>query len=182
MKTFTTSLFTAAILFATSGCGFGIAAGADFRPGTTFAPYATFAWDVGAIRRAGDVRLEESPFFEESLFAAVSEALAERGIQEAESGADLLVHYHLAVEDHIEVYEADPNSGYPAPPPRGSPGTQVVQFEEGTFIVHFVDARTRETLWIGWARGDIGPALESAGVMQDWVNEAVDEMFGLFPM
>jgi hypothetical protein len=169
------------LVFALGGCGTGIAAGADFRPGTTFSGYTTFAWDDDAIRRGGDVRLENNPYFEEHLFAAVAAELSARGIREADTNPDVLAHYHLSVEDHIEVYEANPESGYPAPPPGTPPGTQVVQFQEGTFVLHFVNARTGDNLWIGWAQGEIGPALASSAAMQEWVNEAVAKMFELFP-
>ena len=177
------SVFAMVVLaLSVAGCGLGIAAGADYRPGTSFGGYTTYAWDDDAIRRGGDVRLENNPYFEEHLFVAVASALESRGIREAEADPDLLAHYHLSVEDHIEVYEADPASGYPPPRPGAPPGTEVVQYEEGTFILHFVDARTGQNLWIGWAQGDIGRALTTSSAMEEWVDEAVENMFELFPM
>ena len=57
----------------------------------------------------------------------------------------------------------DPRSEY-------GPGTEVVQYERGTFVLHFVDAATNADLWFGWDRGDIGPALTNSAEMRDWVE------------
>jgi hypothetical protein len=54
----------------------------------------------------------------------------------------MMVHYHLTVEDQIEVYETDPQYGDPASP-YGS-GTNVSQYEEGTFVIHFEDPGTHD--------------------------------------
>lgn len=175
------SVLAAGMALVTAGCGISTTAGADFRPDLNFGGYSTFAWDDDAIRRTGDVRLENNPFFEDQLFEAVERELSTRGIRRDESAPELLVHYHLSVEDHIEVYEANPESGYPVPTEYG-PGTEVVQYEEGIFVVHFVDARTDEDLWVGWARGDIGPALTDSERMREWVDDAVARMFEDFPV
>lgn len=171
----------AGIAWVAAGCGIATTAGADYQPDADFGSYTTYGWDEGAIRRTGDMRLENNPFFERDLFAAINEQLGERGIREDEENPQVLVHYHLSVEDHIEVYEADPQSGYPAPSEYG-PGTEVVQYQEGVFIIHFVDAQTRDDLWVGWARGDIGGALTDAEKMRDWVDDAVEKMFRDFPV
>jgi hypothetical protein len=181
MRSLRSAAVIACLATAVAGCGHGFSAGADFPPGTTFAPNATFAWDADAIRRGGDARLENNPFFEEQLFTAVEAELASRGIVETGTDPDLLIHYHLSVEDHVEIYQADPRSGYPEPRPDAPPGTEVVQYEEGIFVLHVEDADTGNDLWIGWAQGDIGSALESADAMGEWVRGAVAAMFELFP-
>ena len=117
---------------------------------------------------------------EARLYEAIERELSNKGIRRDENAPELLVHYHLSVQDHIEVYEADPTSGYPAT--EFGPGTNVVQYEEGTFIIHFVDASTGEDLWVGWARGNIGPAMRSSSEMRVWVDDAVRKMFVEFPV
>ncbi len=172
--------WTLVLAFVSSGCGVATSAGADYQAGLDFGRFETFDWDESAIRRGGDVRLENSPFFEDALFDAIQQELANRGIRRAETSPQLLVHYHLSVQDHIEVYEANPESNYPNSEFGG--GTTVVQYEEGVFVVHFVDASRDEDLWIGWARGNIGPAMADAGEMRTWVGQAVARMFEDFPV
>jgi hypothetical protein len=162
-----------------SGCAIATTAGADYQPGLDMGRYESFNWDQAQIRHTGDARLENNPFFEDALFGALERELAAHGIRRVESDPDLMVHYHLSVEDHIEVFESDPTSGYPATD--YGEGTEVLQYEEGTFIVHFSEAKTHDDLWIGWARGDIGRALTDSDVMQEWIDDAVGRMFELFP-
>jgi Domain of unknown function (DUF4136) len=181
MRAASWGLLATGIAMMATGCGIATTAGADFRPGVDFSRYTTYGWDQSAIRRTGDTRLENNPFFEDDLYAGVNEQLANRGIVHTDENPQLLVHYHLSVQDHIEVFERNPESGYPAPSEYGQ-GTDVVQYQEGVFILHFVDASTGDNLWVGWARGDIGDALTSAEKMREWVNDAVEKMFRDFPI
>ena len=70
------------------------------------------------------------------------------------------MHYHLSVVDHIEVFAKDPQ--WNDPRSEYGPGTDVVQYEQGTFVLHFVEAETNEDLWFAWAQGGIGPALTNS--------------------
>jgi hypothetical protein len=164
----------------TTGCAPGMQANSDYQTGLDFGRYSTFAWDEDAIRETGDVRLENNPFFQDRLFEAVARELSARGIRRDDSSPDLLVHYHLSVVDHIEVFETNPESGYPDS--EYGPGTDIIQYEQGTFIVHLVDAETGENLWIGWAQGKIESALNDSVKMREWVDEAVGMMFDDFPV
>ena len=145
-----------------------------------FARYGTFGWDEIAIRETGDVRLENNPFFEDRLFEAVERELSTRGIRRDESSPALLVHYHLSVVDHIEVFEKDPQ--WDDPRSEYGPGTDVIQYEQATFVLHFVDAETNQDLWFGWARGEIGRALTDSEKMREWVDEAVALVLEDFPL
>ena len=174
------SLLAAGVALGTAACGVVTTVGTDFEPTLDFGRYATFAWDEAEIIRTADVRLENNPFFKERLFEAVERELSKRGIRRDESSPELLVHYHLSVADHIEVHEANPDSGYPTS--QYDAETNVVQYEQGIFILHFRDAETHEDLWFGWARGDIGPALTDPEKMREWVDEAVGLILEDFPL
>jgi len=174
-------LLALAVVLSTSACGIGTTAGADYRPDLNFGSYSTFGWDEAAMGRTGGGGLEDNPFFEDRLREAIAREMSTRGFRLDQSDPELRVHYHLSVEDHIEVYEANPESGYPTPSEFDA-GTEVIQYEQGTFILHFVDAATNEDLWIGWAQGDIGPALRDPQRMREWVDDAVARMFEDLPV
>lgn len=169
----------AAMLIVTGGCAMGITAGADFAPTADFEPYTTFSFDEPDDRPVGDPRLENNPFFEDRLHAAIAAELAGRGIREGQPGPALLVHHHAAVRDRVDVYEADARAGYRTS--EYGEGTQVVQYEEGTILVDIADAKTREVLWRGWAQFDIGRAIADADVLADAIEDAVRKMFRSFP-
>lgn len=169
-----------AALAAASACAMAIAAGADFSPTVDFARYSSFRFDEPDDRPVGDPRLENNTLFEDRVHAAIAVELAARGITSGGDGPTLLVHHHATVRDRVDVYEADRREGYTAP--EYGEGTQVVEFEEGTFMIDIADAQTRDLIWRGWARFDIGRALTDPRTMADAIDEAVGEMFERFPV
>ncbi|KPJ82586.1 MAG: hypothetical protein AMS19_07110 [Gemmatimonas sp. SG8_23] len=176
MKTRVGVLLVAALTAA--ACGLGIVAGADFSPGADVARYSSFEWDEPDDRPVGDPRLEENPFFEQRLHAAVAVELAEYGIREGADGPRLIVHHHVTVRDRVDVYEADVREGYSA---TGRESPQVVEFSEGTILVDIADAETKTVLWRGWAQFDITRALANPEVMERAIQEAIGKMFEHFP-
>jgi hypothetical protein len=160
MRTANWSLLAAGVALSTTTCGVATTAGTDFDPSLDLGRYSTFGWDEDVVPQARDAHLENNPFFRDRLFWAVARELSERGICRDEASPELLVHYHISVEDHVDVLGARGRPVDPRlPTPEYTPGTEVNQNEQGTVILHFVDAVTDETLWIGWVHGDIGPAL-----------------------
>mgnify|MGYP007073228725 CR=1 FL=1 len=127
------------VVMTLSACGLGIVAGADFAPGIDYGGYSSFVWDEPDDRPVGDPRLENNPFFEQRLHAAVAVELAEHGIREGAQGVSLLVHHHVTVRNRVDVYEADERAGYGAV--RGTQTPEVVEFSEGTILIGRPDAR-----------------------------------------
>lgn len=159
-------------------CAMAITAGADHAPNVDLGRYVAFTWDEADDRPVGDPRLENNPFFEERLHAAVAVELASAGIREGSMGPTLLVHHHATVRDRVDVYEADRREGYRTE--EYGEGTQVVQYEEGTILVDIADAESRTVLWRGWAQFDIGHAIEDPQVMEAAIEEAIGKMFRSF--
>ena len=89
------------------------------------------------------------------------------------------MHHHAVVRDRVEVYEADQNAGYTS---EYGPGTQVLQYQEGTFLVDIADARTNAIIWRGWARVDLDKALNDPGLMAESIDRAIAKMFASFPI
>ena len=180
MRVLNWSLLAAGVALSTTACSVATTSGTDFDPSLDLGRYSTFGWDEEAIPLTSDVRLENNPFFRDRLFEAVAREMNERGIRRDEASPELLAHYHVSIEDHIDVFEREP--GYDNPDSEYGPGTDVIQYEQGTVVLHFVDAATDETLWVGWVQGDIGPALKTSIKMREWVDDAVGKMFKDFPV
>ncbi|HSH75145.1 MAG TPA: DUF4136 domain-containing protein [Longimicrobiales bacterium] len=180
----TTRLGLALALAALAGgaCGgIPLRAGADFEPGYDFRQYGSYTWDQPDERPTGDPRLDNNPFFVHRLHAAIHWELATRGIQYGSSsdGPALTVHHHASVRDRVDVYEADREAGYDS---EYGEGTQVVQYEEATFLVDIADARTGEIVWRGWAMMDVGRAISDPAAMREQIDEAIRRMFESFPI
>ena len=169
-----------ALVAGSAACGVAIQAGGDFREGLDMAPYRTFAWGEPDDLPTGDPRLDHNPFFVDRLHEAIERELMSRGIRHVETDADLLVHHHASVRDRTSIYEVDRRAGYDVGYP--SDGTEVFQYQEGTFLVDVADSESREILWRGWAQADIEAALNDPDRMSDLVSDAVKEMFAAFPV
>jgi hypothetical protein len=169
----TSFLLPGSLVLAVASCGVAIRSAGSFAPGANIDRYATFAWNQEGDRAVGDPRLENNRFFEDRLHEAIDWELSLRGIRQDESSPDLLVHHHLSLANHELVEEVIDESGYSQ--------SEVLSYEEGTVVVHLVDARTGEDLWIGWGQANVEPAFAGPDSMERWVYNLVGRMFEGWP-
>lgn len=178
-----TGLTLATVAFLSTACSsVPMRAGADFEPGYDFAQYASYTWDEPDDRPTGDPRLDNNPFFVHRLHSAIHWELATRGIQFSRGeafGAALTVHHHASVRERVEVFEAERERSASS---EYGEGTQVLQYEEATFLIDIADARTGDIVWRGWAQLDLGRALADPEAMKEQIDEAVKKMFAGFPI
>jgi hypothetical protein len=157
-----------------TSCGVPIRYAGGFAPGAEVVPPLSFSWNQDADRSGGDPRLENNQFFEERLHEAIEWELSMRGIRSTDAPPDLLIHHHLSLVDHEMVEEIIEASG--------ESRTELYSYEEATVMVHVVDARTGRDLWVGWAQGNVEPALRGPEAMRAWVYEVVSRIFRSWPV
>lgn len=177
------AMMAASAAVVVAGCATTVRAGADFDPGVDFSRYRTFTWDETDETdwpAMDDPRLQSNPFFNQRMHAAILWELSTRGIRESKESTGLTVHHHFTVRDRMEVFEADRDTGFIET--EYGDGTEVVQYEEGTFLVDIADAGTRKILWRGWAQMDVGAALRDREVMRQRIDQALSKMFERFPI
>lgn len=169
-----------AALVVPAGCRSPMVAGADYDPSVLIGQPATFLWNQPDGIPVGDPRLDNNPFFIERLHGAIARELTSRGVRMAVGARKptLLIHHHAAVQDHVEVFPTDESSTWS---PYG-PGTQVLNYEEGNFIVDAVNAETGKLVWRGWARVDLMGTLDDPKALDELLGEAVERMFEFFPI
>lgn len=163
-----------------AGCAPALRAGADFDPAVELAAPLTFDWDASDTLPVGDPRLEDNEIVEERVRDAIERELNRRGIRRVENAPDLLVHFHGAVRDRVQVVESDRARGYQTS--QYGDDVEVFQYEEGTLVVDVADARTRKVIWRGWAVADVGGVLDDQTALTELVNRGVDSMFSFFPV
>lgn len=154
-------------------------AGADFEPGVRLERYRTFDWGGGDSIPVGDPRLDNNPFFDSRVRAAVELELAARGLARVTTSPDLLVHYHASVRQRVDVIRADEGRGYSSP--RDGRSDQVLEYEEGTLIVDVAEPKAKAILWRGWAQTDVGGMLDDPREMEKRIRESVRLMMQKFP-
>jgi hypothetical protein len=165
------------VLAAVAGCA-GISAGSDYAPSVDFTAPATFSWEARDALPTGDPRLDNNPFFDSRVKAAVEDQLSAAGYRRVDSDARLRVHYHFHVSQRLDIYAIDRPAGYTFPGGRDST-THV--YDEGTLVVDLIDARTRAMVWRGWARSNLEGVINDRARMHARIDELILRMFEKFP-
>jgi hypothetical protein len=165
---------------AAAGCLAPIAVGSHLQPAADFSEYRTFAWEPADAQPASDPRLERNPIFTDHMYGAVERQLAVRGIEFTDSAAraDLLVHYHTAVVERLDV---EPPGGASSSCPTAACGNAVVDFEQCTLVLDLVDARTRQLVWRGWSEHRLEDLLANPDSLARDVDRGVAMMLARFP-
>lgn len=167
-----------ASLAVVSGCA-TINVGADFDPAVRLDQYRTFDWGSGDALPVGDPRLDNNPFFDSRVRAAVELELAAHGLRRATASPDLLVHYHASVRQRVDVVRADEERGYSSP--RYGTADMVMDFQEGTLIIDVAESKSKAVLWRGWSQTDVGGLIENPREMEKRIGESVRLMMKKFP-
>ncbi len=154
-------------------------AGADFEPGVRLDQYQTFDWGGGDSIPVGDPRLDNNPFFDSRVRAAVELELAAKGLKRVTTSPDLLVHYHASVRQRVDVIRADEGRGYSSP--RDGTSDMVLEYEEGTLILDVAEPKAKAILWRGWSQTDVGGLIENPREMEKRIRESVRKMMLKFP-
>jgi hypothetical protein len=163
------SLRTAAALLAVAltagGCA-ALAVSSYGERGFDVRRYRTFAWGPPDTFSTGDPRLDSNRFFAERVRMRVEQELAARGFERTTSASpDLLVHYHASVTQEIDTgtFDREYQHGDQASPPD--------VYDAGTLVIDLVDARARQLVWRGWAKGSVEGLIDD----QQWLEKRIDD-------
>jgi hypothetical protein len=115
--------------------------------------------------------------------SAVNSELKGKGLMMTSDNPDFLIAEHLGKKDKIQVtdwgYDYGPYRGYhgryPAPG-----GVTVNEYEEGSLILDFVDAKSKKMIWRGVAKAVVDRA-DTPEKREKLINEAVHEILKNFP-
>ena len=152
-----TSIALAAVLATVllAGCA-GFKVTDDYDPSADFSQYGGYAWlprpdptEAAAVR-------PDDGLLRQRIERAVDESLSAKGLRRVESAADatLLVTEHISVEQKLRVNTTNYGYGYGRWGYYGGgyTDTTVDQYEEGTLILDFIDAKTKQLVWRGMAQ------------------------------
>jgi hypothetical protein len=148
------TLFCVSVLVALAGwsCS-SVSVSVDFDRDTDFSQYKTFSW-LGQQHKPPPRKAAEHSFFEKRLMDAVEAELLDAGYKRSRMGKpDFLIAYHIGARDKVDVTKY----GYRYGPHGRWVGRQVevVRYKQGTLILDFVDAASKDLVWRGTAVGAI---------------------------
>jgi hypothetical protein len=142
----------------------------NYVPNANFAQYRTYAWlpnkDTGQTAQL----MHGSPA-EQALKSDVAQQLATKGIQQDTTGnPDFLIAYHVMSKEKTDVMDWGYGYGWGG-------GADVYQYTQGTLVLDFIDPRTQQAFWRGYASDVVNDPSQAAGK----VGEAVTKMMEKYP-
>jgi hypothetical protein len=138
----------------------------DYDPDANFTQYKTFDF----MPRPGTKSLHQK-----RVEAALEERLIAKGYQKQTEGRpDFLIAYHTNVRDKIDVDTYGYRYGRYGR--RVGTYTTVREYQQGTLVVDFVDAKTKELFWRGWAKGEVNDS-----IAKEKIDETVGKILEKYP-
>ncbi|RJP58986.1 MAG: DUF4136 domain-containing protein [Candidatus Auribacter fodinae] len=176
------NLLCAVLLLTLSGCApFTITTNYDTE--ANFASLKTFDWMPNARITVNDPRVIDH-VVESNIRSAVISALAEKGYTMDTSGnPDFYVAYHASLQEKTDTVTYNRYYGYTGRYEYWGPQmeeTYTYTYDEGTLILDFIDAKTKQPIWRGSAKADVR-FNNSPEQKRNKVNQAVTEMLKTFP-
>ena len=172
-------LVTVVLATAATGCAAALNVSSHRAATAEWPRYRTFEWATPDALPAVDPRLDANLVFRDRMHGAVVSMLLDRGWEEAAgTPADVQIHYHANVTARLDVGSIDAAYGSC---PGGACPEPTVEYQVGTLILDFIDARTQRLIWRGWAETKLHELLRDPDRMTDTVNRAVTRMLAQLP-
>jgi hypothetical protein len=149
----------------------------DYDPDYDLWTYKTFDWGQQIEIEEGKNPLHYNELTDKRIKAAVQDQMTGRGYQLTSEVPDLILHYHIMIEDQSVV--ATEPYGYRYGPYWTRMNTDVYHYREGTLILDLMDNKTQNLIWRSWA------VMEIDGINPKKVNglikRTVLKMFKKYP-
>jgi hypothetical protein len=149
----------------TIGCG-ALIVNSYVDPKSNLRSYHTFNWAPPGTFSTGDPRLDNNRFFDERVRMQVERGLASKGFEKTTDAPDLLVHCHASVTQQIDTSDIDREYRH-----CDARDCAPDVYDAGTLVIDFIDPRSNQLVWRGWAEGNIEGLIDN----QEWLEQRVDD-------
>jgi hypothetical protein len=150
----------------------------DFDEQANFADLKTFDW-MPVPEKAGINSLVV-----QRVKKAVNAELQAKGLMMTSNNPDFLIAQHLGKKDKVQVtdwgYDYGPHGGYWGGYWGAAGGVSSYNYEEGSLILDFVDAKSKKMIWRGAAKAEVQNA-DTPEKSEKLINEAVKEILKKYP-
>jgi hypothetical protein len=161
-------------LFILSSCS-GIIVSSDYDRDVNMKPYNTYAWAESKDIEAKNNPLYYNELSDKRIKTAVNKQLTKKGYVLSTENPHLILHYHILIEDHQELRN-DPYVLYG--PYWMQPHVNYYRYNEGSLLIDFMEAKTNNLAWRGWASSvlDFNHEMNEA-----LIQEAVMRIIKVYP-
>lgn len=165
------------LLLLLSSCSSELTIRTDYDPDYKIAALPSYTWLERTNIEAGKNPKYYNELNDQRIKRAVDKALQSRGYRKDDDKADMVLHYHIMIEDketQVREYESDQYGPY-----WQRPEGHVHVYQEGTLLLDVMDQHNR-LIW----RGSASSPLELSYTPQrktDLIEKAVSRMFRTFP-
>ena len=146
----------------------------DYDKEVDFGQFKTFAWlEQTTITKGTPQAVQQSALLEARIKRSVNEGLAQKGLRLVESEPDLIIAYHIGLQDYTEIRRTGTGWGFDR-------NTRVDHFQEGTFFLDLIDAKKDQLVWRGIAEGVLDEYPTPEKLDRD-VNDMVQRLLKKYP-
>ncbi len=158
-----------------AGCS-SVTVRTDFDPDVDFSGWRTYGWHQGKII-SGDA-LSKNPLVRKRVFEAVNKTMRDRGWRKLdEDDADFLILTHAGVEEKVQVNDWGGYGRYDHRWGMRASRVTVHNYQEGSLVIDFIDAKSKELAW----RGVGTRVIDREAPSQEDVDKVVQEILKRFP-
>jgi hypothetical protein len=146
-------------------------------PHADLSKYHSFTWEPSAqLEQPDQFSARKDDVLDSQIKSEVKKDLATKGLNEISKEGDLRVSYAIRTYDNVQVEPAF--LPYPYTPVGPNETIQrVVENQQGSLVLDFVDAKSGKLVWRGVAVSDIG----KAGPDQDQIRDSIDKILKKLP-
>ena len=150
----------------------------DFDPDYDLWTYKTFDWGQKVDIEEGKNPFHYNELNDKRIKSAVQDQLANRGYLLTENQPELILHYHIIVEDKSTLVTEPNDYNYSSYWMRME--TSIYSYREGTLILDLMDSKTNNLIWRGWAVAPLNSSYKPAEI-EKLINITVARIFKKFP-
>ncbi|WP_420386742.1 DUF4136 domain-containing protein [Roseivirga sp.] len=174
MKKLVLLLVTLALI---TGCSDKLYVSSDYDKGSDFSKYKTYSWADDMEKPGNQAPMFDNELNRKRVKEAIEAELRLKGFTATQTNPDLMVDFHISINESMEYYVHDyypPRYSYWS---RGDLRTYTVQ--KGALIIHFVDSDTQQLVWQGVGSKHLPQTVTDDA--ERMINEAVKAILANYP-
>jgi hypothetical protein len=163
------------ILLGSIGCSPTLRVYSDYDRDFNVHKYQSYQWTEKTNIEGHNNPLFYNELNDKRIKKTADDLLRAKGLVLTADAPEIILHYHIIIDDKSSLVP-EPYGFYG--PYWMRPGGRVVQYKEGTLIFDFMDAKTNNLAWRGWAVSVID---DDGQLREETLTRAIVKILDRFP-